>query len=78
MLNMCFLFYYKTSKDIVPTGVICLRQLLEKKGEWIALESHGRTYLLQAETKDDAIQWKNALRTAIKGEEDHPFLYHTL
>ena len=67
MLNLNFLFYYKTLKDVVPTGVICLRQLLDKKGEWIALESMGRTYLLQAESKEDAIQWKRSLRHAITG-----------
>mmetsp|Transcript_24407 Transcript_24407/g.68436 ORF Transcript_24407/g.68436 Transcript_24407/m.68436 type:complete len:759 (-) Transcript_24407:41-2317(-) len=68
VLNKCFLFYYKTSKDLVPTGVICLHEYVDdgKKSKWVTLNTPGRTFLLRAESSAEAQEWKDCLLDVTK------------
>eukprot|EP01104_Vermistella_antarctica_P011356 TRINITY_DN3160_c0_g1_i1.p1 TRINITY_DN3160_c0_g1~~TRINITY_DN3160_c0_g1_i1.p1 ORF type:complete len:825 (+),score=159.80 TRINITY_DN3160_c0_g1_i1:195-2669(+) len=66
VLKDYFLFYYKSAKDIMPLGVICLSKIqLARKGKngrtFHLMIPEGRKYILRADTDTDTSSWLSLL-----------------
>jgi PH domain len=69
VLTHCFLFYYHTSTDILPRGVICLYPRFAvskrrgKSDKCLTVDTPARIYELKADSNAEGVGWRDLLTT---------------